>query len=119
MRRECLIPLMAFFFTSCSAADAAQFDAGNDIHCAVLSVAFRLIAADKEIPITAEQRKAIAFVDKWYSEKLLEITKSRGSEKVLAEAEPIAILLEKNLPSFKAEAANCISRAVREAGLST
>jgi hypothetical protein len=114
-----MILMAAVFITSCSPAGAAQFDPENDIHCAVLSVAFRLIAADQDIPIPAEQRKTIAFVDKWYNKKLLEITESRGSEKVLAEAEPIAILIEKNLPSFKDEAATCISRAVSEAGVSS
>ena len=115
MRRECLIPLVAVFITSCSSADAAQFDSENDIHCAVLSKAFTLVSADQVVP--ADQRKAVAFLDKWYSDKLRELSESRGSEKVVAEAEPIATFVEKNLPSLRDETAACIERALDEAGL--
>ncbi len=115
MRKTYLIPLAAVFITNCSAANAAKFDSENDIHCAVLSEAFRLISADKELP--ADQRQAIVFLDKWYTGKLVALSKSRGSEKVLAEAEPIAMIVEKNLPSLKDETAACTERAVREAGL--
>ena len=117
MRRAYLTPVAAILITSCSAANAAPFDPKNDIHCAVLSEAFKLISADQEIPV--DQRKAIAFLDKWYGSKLLELSKSRGSEKVLAEAEPVATIVENNLPSLKDEAAACTERAVKEAGLSS
>jgi hypothetical protein len=116
VRKEFLIPFLAVYITSCSAADAAQFDAENDIHCAVLSEAFTLVSADQELP--ADQRKAIAFLDKWYGGKLRELSKSRGPDKVLAEAEPIATFVEKNLASLKDETMACTERAVDEAGLS-
>ncbi len=106
--------MVAVFITSCSAADPAQFDPENDIHCAVLSEAFKLITAEQKVP--ADQRKAIAFLDKWYGGKLRELIRSHGSEKVLAEAEPIATIVEKNLPSLKDEAMACTERAVNESG---
>ena len=112
-----MISMVAVFITSCSPADAAQFDPESDIHCAVLSEAFKLISANQEVP--ADQRKAIAFLDQWYGGKLRELSRSRGSEKVLAEAEPIATFVEKNLPSLKDETSACIKRAVTEAGLSS
>ena len=107
---------MAVFIISCSAAGAAQFDPENDVHCAVLSQAFTLISADQDVP--ADQRKAIAFLDKWYGGKLRELSEAQGSEKVLAEAEPIAKMVERNLPSLRGETMACTERALAEAGLS-
>ena len=117
MRKHFLISLMAVCLSGCSAAGATQLDAENDLHCAVLSEAFKVIAADQNVPVTAGQRKAIAALNKWYGKKLVEIAKVRGPDEVLAEAELLGTFIENNLPSLKDETVTCITRANKEMGL--
>jgi predicted ATP-grasp superfamily ATP-dependent carboligase len=115
MRSGLLASLIAISITGCSAANAAQFDAENDIHCAALSVAWRIASVQQGAP--ADQQKAIAFVEDWYGRKVRELALSRGEEKVLAEANSIAKVVEKDLLSLKRETLACTDRAIKDAGL--
>ncbi len=117
MRREILVPFLGVIISSCSAASAAQFDPTNDIHCAALSKAFRLVSDLPAVP--SDQKKAIAFVDDWYGRKLFQLGQSEGEDKVMTEAEAIVKFIESDLPSLKDEYVSCTERAIREAGLSS
>ncbi len=117
MAKRSLLALFGLLAAGCSTASAAQVDPENDIHCAILAKAMRLILVEEQ-HAPAKQRKAVQFLDDWYGTKLRKIALSQGEGKVLAEAEPISKIVETRMPSLRAEIETCAERAIRDAGLS-
>jgi hypothetical protein len=73
----------------------------------------------EEQGVTVNQTKAAGFVDNWYGRKIFELANVRKEKEVLAEAEAIGKMLEKDPAEFKDEYISCTDRALKEAGLSS
>lgn len=117
MQRGILTPFLILLIGGCSAANATQFDSANDVHCSILANSIRIMGDQQRAP--ADQTKAAAFVDEWYGRKLFELAQSRGEKEVLAEAEAIVKVVEKDPAGFKDEYMSCAERALKDAGLNS
>ena len=99
----------------CSAASAEGVDPNNDIHCAALASGFRIAADIEGAP--QNQKKAIAFVDEWYSPKFDDAVKERGRDSVSAEAQAVIKAFDEDMPSLRDDFLLCSERAIEDAGL--
>ena len=117
MVKVSILSFICLLAVGCSNASAAQVDPDNDIHCATLAVALRLISTqEKHVP--EDQRRAVEFLDDWYGTKVRKLVLAQGEGKVLAEAEAVSKIVETSLPSLRSEIETCTERAISDAGLS-
>ena len=100
---------LALLLAGCGQAVASKLDPQNDVHCAVLAAGYRINADLQNAP--QDQKRALAVLDDWYGPKLKEASQERGKETVLAEAQPIADLLDRDFMSTKEEYMACAERA--------
>ena len=100
---------VALVLAGCSQAEASEVDPQNDVHCAVLATGYRISGDIQNAP--QDQKRALAVLDDWYGPKLMQASKERGEASVLAEAQPIADLMDRDLLSTKDEYMTCAERA--------
>ena len=102
----------AVLLGGCSAANATDLDAGNDVHCFALATAFTGYAQSVSAP--ADQQRAIAAIEKWYGVKFDAAVAARGKENLLAEGEALARVVDEDLEATKAALMACMERAVAD-----
>ena len=111
--RHFIILLSAIPASACSQANATSIDSKNDIHCATLASGFRIAAQQQGTP--QHQVFAVIVIDEWYGAKMVQLSKAPGGrDRVMAEAEPIAKVLDADFEATKAPYTSCMERAVAD-----